>query len=29
MDANGDGSIDWNEFQAVFGDSAEAPKGAN
>jgi Ca2+-binding EF-hand superfamily protein len=29
MDANGDGSIDWNEFQAMFGDSAEAPKGAS
>ena len=27
MDANGDGSIDWNEFQAVFGDTGESKKG--
>eukprot|EP01052_Picozoa_sp_SAG31_P042954 SAG31_NODE_6993_length_1825_cov_1.440904_2_plen_66_part_00 len=29
MDANGDGSIDWNEFDAVFGDSADSRKGGS
>ena len=28
MDANRDGSIDWNEFDAMFGDAADSKKGA-